>query len=121
MDLSTLHWEAIHTNKTVTAPNYADINRATLQKVRLFKKRLGKEETILELERPEGHKGKWLISWRMRTQLVDGQVSRRFWLFGDRTSGAVTRVSADGAVEMAEGWQNMPNAKAINISRIDET
>ena len=123
MDLAKLKWKAVHSNKNVISPNYVDIKRASLESVILIKKAAwGKDESIIEIKRPEDLKGKWLISWRLRTQLDGdtGKVSRRFWIFSDRTRGIITRVNEDGKVDQTDDWKEIKSSP-IKITDIDLT
>ncbi len=121
-DISTLKWKAVHSNKVVDSPNYADISRGTLESISLIKNKVfGKDETLITIKRPEGLEGKWLISWRMRTQITNGVVTKRSYLFEDRTEGIITRYNEDGTVERSIGWDDMPDAKPMTPSKIDET
>jgi hypothetical protein len=121
LDLTTLKWEAKHTDKTVHSPDYVDIRRETLQSITLYKKTLVGRDEIVKITRPETVQDgdKWLISFRMRSQLVNGELARRFWIINDRTRGKVTRVRESGEIE--EGtWESFA-IKPANITGIDET
>jgi hypothetical protein len=122
LDLSKAIWVAKHTDKTVKLPDYADVRRDTLQSVSLFRVvKLGKDKELFKLNRPEGLTGKWKVSWRIRTQLLQGNVYRRFWIIWDRDRDEIHRIWESEAIETAKGWDKLPNAKPIIISKIDET
>ncbi len=118
MDLAKLQWEAVHTDKTVELPNYTDIRRDTLQCVCLYKKKSGKREDIIKIERPDDV-DKWLISFRMRSQLEDGILKRRFWIFNDRSRGEITRVHENGTIDKVKKWSDL-QIKPATITNIDE-
>lgn len=117
MDLSILLWEAVHNDKTVTHPNYIDIKRDTLQQVSLFKKTHSGREYIVKFTRPKC--SKWLFSFRMRSQLENGTLARRFWIFNDRTRQLITRVHEDGKIDNVKNWEDL-EIKPATITKIDE-
>lgn len=110
MDLASCIWKAEHTDKTVIYPNYSDINRKTIQSIEI--------DNLIKIERPE-ETTKWLISWRLRTQVSNGLVARRFWIFNDRTRGLLIRLHEDGKVDVVETYEELGIGKGT-ITGIDE-
>lgn len=118
MDLSKLHWEAIHTGKTVRDPDYVDIRRDTLQSIKLYQRSFNGQKDLVILARPDSI-DKWLISFRMRSQLVNGVLNKRFWIFNDRSKKEITRVHEDGSIDKVKDWSEL-EIKPATITRIDE-
>ena len=125
MDLSKVKWTATHRDgKKITHPTkkwlifeikeYYFITRKDLISLVFWKRKwLFWKEIILETRRPN-LVGKWVIMWRLRTQIDQdtGRIIERFWIIEQGHGRDIIRIRESGAIERLQSY------KEININPI---
>ena len=128
MDLSKVKWTAIHRDgKKITHPTkkwlifeikeYDFITRKDLISLVFWKRKwLFWKEIIIETRR-HNLVGKWVIMWRLRTQIDQdtGKVIERFWIIEQGHGRDIIRIRENGAIERLDSY------KEININPIKST
>ena len=120
MDLSKVKWTATHRDgKKITHPTkkwlifeikeYYFITRKDLISLVFWKRKwLFWKEIILETRRPN-LVGKWVIMWRLRTQIDQdtGRIIERFWIIEQGHGRDIIRIRKDCSIERLQSYKEI--------------
>jgi len=94
-DIEKYNWKAVHSNKTVYKPNYADIDRTTLESFTLFDE---EGTTVFNLTLGDSKKLFVRLSSEIATTPTGHTVRSRFWKIGVTNPLKFHVIKDDGTV-----------------------